>query len=185
MLPRRRAARSVVLAVAALSTAATAWQPRRATARPPVAATARRQSARAQPLTVRRAEDPLGDTLNPEPEIDDVPAAPETALEVLLAAEKTHAEAFDAQSLDTPAQRAAKDEDDPLSEFDWEAHLGRVEEDAEAEAREAAAAETAALGAWDADDAAALASPPLLDDEPDFLKPRWDEVDPALYAARA
>ena len=43
-----------------------------------------------------------------------------------------------AAPVETPEERAARDEDGPLKEFDWDAHLARIEADDE-EARAAAA----------------------------------------------
>ena len=87
-----------------------------------------------------------------------------------------------AAPVETPEERAARDADGPLKEFDWDAHLARIEADDE-EARAAAAEEERlALAGGDeflADDLEQLTPPPVVDDEPEFLKPRWDEVDPA------
>jgi hypothetical protein len=89
----------------------------------------------------------------------------------------------------TPEDLAARDPDGPPSEYDWDAHLGRLEDDAAAVAEAAAEAERAALAGGDEwvpaeGELDRLASPPLVDDEPAFLKPRWDEVDPALHDYR-
>ena len=87
-----------------------------------------------------------------------------------------------AAPVETPEERAARDADGPLKEFDWDAHLARIEADDE-EARAAAAEEERlALAGGDeylADDLDQLTPQPVVDDEPEFLKPRWDEVDPA------
>ena len=87
-----------------------------------------------------------------------------------------------AAPVETPEERAARDEDGPLKEFDWDAHLARIEADDEKARAEAAEEERLALAGGDeylADDLDQLTPPPVVDDEPEFLKPRWDEVDPA------
>lgn len=86
-------------------------------------------------------------------------------------------------------EMAAQDEEGPIKEFDWDAHLARLEANAQGERDRVAEAERAALAGSDewlpeAGVVERLAAPVVLDDEPDFLKPRWDEVDPAEYGYR-
>ena len=78
----------------------------------------------------------------------------------------------------------------PLREFDWDAHLDRLETDAQAERDAVAEAERSALAGGDEwapgeGEVERLAAPRIVDDEPSFLKPRWDEVDPAEHGYRA
>ena len=87
-----------------------------------------------------------------------------------------------AAPVETPEERAARDEDGPLKEFDWDAHLARIEADDEQARAAAAEEERQALAGgdeWLGDDLEQLTPQPVVDDEPEFLKPRWDEVDPA------
>ena len=87
-----------------------------------------------------------------------------------------------AAPVETPEERAARDADGPLKEFDWDAHLARIEADDEQARAAAAEEERQALAGGDeylADDLDQLTPQPVVDDEPEFLKPRWDEVDPA------
>ena len=87
-----------------------------------------------------------------------------------------------AAPVETPEERAARDEDGPLKEFDWDAHLARIEADDERARAAAAEEERQALAGgdeWLGDDLDQLQPEPVVDDEPEFLKPRWDEVDPA------
>lgn len=89
----------------------------------------------------------------------------------------------------TPEEMAASDPDGPLKEFNWDAHLARLEDDAAAERAAVAEEERKALAGNDEwipaeGQLSRLAAQEVVDDEPDFLKPRWDEVDPALYDYR-
>ena len=86
-------------------------------------------------------------------------------------------------------EMAARDGAGPLREFDWDAHLDRLETDAQAERDAVAEAERSALAGGDEwapgeGEVERLAAPRIVDDEPSFLKPRWDEVDPAEHGYR-
>lgn len=108
------------------------------------------------------------DAFNASPEIDVLEEA--SPVEAVVVSE----------AVETAKEREARDAGGPLREFDWDAHLKRVEEEEDALRDEATEEERVALAGGDewTGDAEALRPAAVVDDEPAFLKPSWDEVDP-------
>jgi len=114
-----------------------------------------------------------------------LPAGRPAVRRPLYAAPPGPAVTLPGEELPTPASLALLDADGPPNEYDWDAHLNRIEADTAALITTEAAREAAAMAGDDewvpeVGQLEALRADALIDDEPYFLKVRWDEVDPSL-----